>query len=836
MNRALLRTLLVIGVVAGSVLSPASPRAGADPEPTDAQPRLLFSAADVPAYRARFAQAGIPRQAWQRVVEKAEGHLLKVQPDVIRNTDSVDPFALNTGTDRPYNLQNEMPTYLVELGFAYQMSGNSPATRDQRFGRRAIDLLSALGDKKFPFWSGQDLGIGDLNEGMGLAFDWTYEMMTPAERTKIIGDFVANEKLLFRRPLLEPKNAYADNLNVSNWMGVTTGGTGLLLLTLRGRPGVPAQWYEVNPATPVTYWEKALERIKDFFDHSVDPNGANLEGLTYAVYGMKNAIPFAKALQRNGYGDVLAGTGVGGLSRWVALEQLPGEGENFVPLNDSQRTMYGVDLFSQLFAINADDGVAQWLWRRTVGPLGSDYYREPHVPYTLREDKCTRAIEGEVFSTVACDLFQFHGNVWAALWYQRPNETPEVDPASAGPLSVHHAVRGLVDARTGFKRGARETISTFEARRDGWGHYQYDEGGFTLYGEGGRWAVDPGYSCVACKKPRDQMNPAERAADDDSAYATFHNVLVIDNDTYTQKLGSRFNIVNDRNNPNDDLQTIDAYVNAPNLSLAHADLRYAYEFAAPYAGRDHLFSRVKGRPVLVAVTDHIQRDANPHLYRWQMLTNNTNRVATAGAGFTISAPNGATLAGMTAAGGTTAQDPVTKTDTRLLTNQTDDIGKVMPVVYTESASQLKFDHLVVMALTPAGAPAARTKVVRVGGGNAIAVSWNGGDDVVVRKLAGANAVTGPIETDAEIAKFSRGAGETVLRSGTRLVAYGRSYVLVTGAPSTVTVSGNRIAATSSATANQYRVFAPRKITHVTVNGVAVDSCRSGDYVSFPCSN
>jgi hypothetical protein len=807
-------------------LVPAS-RAAADPPPPGANPRLLFSAADVAGYQARFAAGGVPAAAWTRIKEKAEHDLLRVQPLLVQNAVPVDAL-LSQGLDRPYNLQNEMPTYLIELGFAYQMSG------DVRYGRRVIELISALGDVGFPFWSGQDLGIGDLMEGVGLGFDWTYQLMTPAERTKIIGDIVRNQDRVFRTPLLTPINAFADNLNISNWMGVTTGGVGLALLALRGLPGVPTEWYDVDPNTPVTYWEKTLERINDFFTHAVDPAGANLEGLTYAAYGMKNAIPFAKALQRNGYGDVLAGTGVSGLSRWMSMEQLPGEGENFVPLNDSQRTGFGVDLFAQLFAINPNDGVAQWLWQRAVGPKGPhNYYREPHLTFTVRDNKCPHL--PELYSTAACDLTQLHGNVWAALWYRSPTETPEVDPATVGPLSVHHAVRGLVDARTGFAGGKKEAVSTFEARRDGWGHYHYDIGNFTLYGEGGRFAIDPGYSCVACHKPRQEMTAAEAAQDDDSGYATFHNVVVFDNDLFTQSHESRFNIINDRDNPADDLQTIDQFVNAPNFSLAHGDLRYAYDFVNPEAGRDHFFSRVPGRPVLLAVTDHIKTASAWHSYRWQMLTNNTNRLRLSGSGFTIKAPNGAQLVGRTAAGGSVYQDPVMKRDLKLLRNPTDDIGKLAPVVYDATPVQPTMDHVAFMALTPKGEKPATTEIIRVTGANAIGVTWKGVQDVFVRKLMGAATVTGLVETDAVIAKFTRGAGETVIRDGLRLVAFGRDYVLVTGAPSTVTVSGHRISATSSSATNTYKVFAPQTISGVTVNGASVSSCRTGDYVSFPCT-
>ena len=121
----------------------------------------------------------------------------------------------------------------MELGLTYQLSG------DPKYGRRAIDLLSALGDAGFPFWTQeQDLGLGDLLGGVGLSFDWTYQMMTPAERAKIVGDLTAFQDKLFVRPLFEYTNE-ASTYPASNWMGVTAGGAGLTLLAIKGEPGAP---------------------------------------------------------------------------------------------------------------------------------------------------------------------------------------------------------------------------------------------------------------------------------------------------------------------------------------------------------------------------------------------------------------------------------------------------------------------------------------------------------------------------------------------------------------------------------------------------------------------
>jgi hypothetical protein len=848
----LLAALLLAPLAPAIAAQAAAPERLSPATSSTVHPRLLFDTDDVDRLRSRVAVSGtVPAQAYARLKEKAERDLVKVQPDVVRAGACLP--VNEQGFECAYNLQGEMPTYLMELGLAYQLSG------DERYGHRVIDLLSALADASWPFWTNeQDLGIGDLLEGVGLGFDWTYQLMTDAERHKIVSSLTQFQDKLFVRPLFEYTNE-ASTYPAANWMGVTAGGAGLTLLAIRGEPDAPTTYTSgPNPAvgnvpawpertyTFDEYLDKAMLQVRTYFRGGVDLAGASHEGHTYAEYGLRSSIPFALAARRDGLGDAMDGTGLpatkcwGGtpyfclpltrpgdgtgmrnLSRWLSMEQLPGEGQNYVPLNDSQRDEVGADLQAQLFAINPDDGVAQWFWRRTVGDLGTNYYGTSNPTTVVRDDKCRDPKDEPSF--VACDLLSLQGDIWTILFYRTPQETPEVDPATVGPLSVHHAERGLVDARTGFARGTGEVISTFEARRNGIAHFQYDLGNFTLYGEGGRWAIDPGFDCVACK---------DDGVTHLAGYADEHNVVVIDGAQRTQVPDSRYSMVNGT--------TIDSFVNAPNLSLAHADLRYAYgrdasgAFLSPSAGRDHLFSRVPGRPVIVGITDQVQRDQADHVYRWQMLTNNDNVVSTDGTGFTIThGVGGPTLVGRVTAGGSAARDLPIQLRAIVNTASGDEQGHVYPVVYTETVAQRTMDQLAVLALTPAGEQPAVTEAIRVAGGNAVGVTWKGVQDVIVRRLKTAAAGSGPVETDGASAKCTRGAGETVLRAGTTLAATGVDYVTVTGSASTVTVSGGEVAATGAA-GNAYRVFAPQPIASVTVNGTTVSSCLDGDYLTFPC--
>jgi hypothetical protein len=781
--RWVLAVLFLASLLAG-VTPPAA--VSADPGAT-VHPRLLFSAADVPGLRARIAAGGIPGAAWDRLREKLDYEVASVSPDLIRN-----------GTMK-YDGQNQLNSYLIELGMGYQMSGNPT------YGRKVIDLLLAIGDAGYPFWSGQDLGLGDLLEGIGLGFDWTYELMTAAERAEIIGDLTAHEALLFDRVLLHPTNSQSDN-PISNWMGVTAGGAGLTLLAVKGEPGLPAAFQ--------TYLDKAQQKVGQYLGNAPGVNGENQEGYQYSGYGLKNAVPYAVAAKREGLGDVVTGTGAQKMSHWGSFEQVPGEANSFLPLNDSTRVMFGPDIPTLFMAMAPTDGVTQWFWRRTVGDLGEKFYDRGSTTNSAGwDDKCTFPLNSPA-GYALCQTIGMHSHVWTILFYKSPAELPEVNPATVDPLTQHFTNRGLVDARTGFANGKNEVVSSFEARRNGTSHFQYDLGNFTLYGGGGHWAIDPGYSCVGC------------GSTSEAGYATDHNVVVIDGAKETQYVWSRYFTGT----------TIDDYLSGPGLSFAHADLRYAYNFEGPYAGRAQFFNRAAGRPVTLAIADSVQRDAaGAHAYTWQMITKTGNTVVPdGGAGFKIVAPSGAVLTGRAALDGNAAAPPTVLTKYQPFDNASDDAPGGM-AVFTTTAAKPAFDELVVMALTPAGSLVQPTQAtVAATGGNVVSVLWNGVRDVYISRLAGSATVSGSsVFTDGPFAKLTENAGESMLRGGTLLSAFGKDYITVTGSAANVWVSGGQVNASGPA-GNSYRIYAPGALTSVVVNGAAVSSCRTGDYVVAPC--
>lgn len=260
MNRARRRTAVTAAALLLVAAAPLSAQPAADANPAAAQspgphPRLLVDEDGIAEIRDKVAAGGVHAAAWASLEAQAEQHLTYVNPEVVRANVGLEGGA--NGLEKPYALQNEMPTYLMDLGMAYQVSGN------ERYGQHAIDLMLALGDAGFPYWCCQDLGVGGLDTGLALAFDWTYDMMTSEERAEIIGDIARYEDLLLDRMLFNPTHPAA-RYATSNWQGVTAGGAGLLSLALTGEAGAPDR----ND----TYIAAAMDLVEEYLDAGWDPS------------------------------------------------------------------------------------------------------------------------------------------------------------------------------------------------------------------------------------------------------------------------------------------------------------------------------------------------------------------------------------------------------------------------------------------------------------------------------------------------------------------------------------------------------------------------------------
>jgi hypothetical protein len=843
--RLLVVLLLALSLLTVVVHRPA-PAAAAG-----AHPRLLFSAADIPALRARAA-TGDGARAWatlkQRLDDYIDNPLDPVGPQAdqalaptgkSRQTNwHLDPARIgergSDGTLTYYQNQNQLPAMLIDLAFGYVITG------DTTYSNLVIASLKAVADAGWPYWDdqtrGKYLGAGDLMRGVALAFDWTYDAMSQADRDHIVqglanptsgkGLIADGDATNTKRPILDAGTATwgaASSSPGSNWAGVTAGGAGLLLLAVQGEAFAPADL--------TSRLSTAQSRVSTYLSTGFGLDGEGGEGHTYANYGLHGALPFAFALKRSGGADLIGSTpGMSHLVDYVASMLIPSDSyDGTVPLNDDVRDALGDELVEQLWEISPTSSLVSWLWEHTLGPAGVDRYDPLRSPPYLPGHNCVAPQTDPGVFVLGCGWSNAEE---LNIVYSRHATVGPAAPESALPTGLHFNDHGLVVGRTGWSAGVGEVLSTFNASRGNAGHTQEDIGQFTLYGYGGDFAIDSGYghnySCGAPVggKVSPPVRPDRCDPSDDTIPAgqsVGHNLILVDDDARTQ-LHARTQL---------DRQTIPEFLTGAGLSFAHADTRSQFPIDPPLANRDWLFTHAPGQPVLLVIGDQLNRDGGQHNYNWQLHTNANNAVALHANGFTITSPSGAVLNGLTTRNGDLLQSTRSVFEDQPFEGSTFD----RPVAH-QLLLQLDYvkheyhDELAVMALTPAGAVPAVVQRIDVPGGNGIEVTRGGVGTMIVKALTGVGSFGGSgVALTGALGYAVQGMGECLLRQGSRLFAYGVDYVTVTGGTATVANSGGQVQATGTAGAS-YKVYAPGAVTTVTVNGVAVPWTRSGDYITF----
>jgi hypothetical protein len=480
-------------------------------------------------------------------------------------------------------------------------------------------------------------------------------------------------------------------------------------------------------------------------------------------------------------------------------------------------------MIEYMWALDPGSRTVSWFWSRTLGPKGVDRYAPGRTPPLLPAHNCTTPAPNAAVYVLGCPFSiaeELH------LIYGQADSIPAAVPEEVMSLTGDYRQRGLVEGVTGWSRGRDEGASTFEAHRNAAGHVQEDIGQFTLYGYGGDFAVAPGYGHnYSCNRDTAVVlgcDPQDKT--DRGGQSGGHNIVLVDQDNRTQRYG----------NTRTTAPTVKEVVAAGDLAWARADTRYQFGTGlSPLGQRDWLFTHVPGRPVRLVMLDRLAKDAAPHSYNWQMHTSAQNVVSVQGSGFTIAAPSGAVLTGITARNGdAVASTAATFTAQPFLPNAFSRPSAHTLLTQRDPAPAVRYEGLAQLAITRPGevpAPGQRLDVV---GGNAVQSTFQGRRDVTVSRLIGASAVTGSgISTDGDVANLTEERGESLLVDGSHLSAFGREYVRVTGGRGTVAVSA--VTASASGTPGAvYRVFAPQELLVVSVNGQPARTERDGDYVSF----
>jgi len=395
-------------------------------------PCLAFSAADLPALRARI-QIPPCQGVWEALLEHAvdmstPGAVRYLCPDDI---DAPAPGLPKKKAVIAHAFGRRLFTSSEILGFAYVLTG------EDRFAEhgRAV-LVSAA--RKLPVTDPRVAtslvgGWGDIMRGFALGLDWLGAAMPAADR-----ETVEMTAAGYVRAALATATTSPWWMPYHNFMGVTLGAAGCLAIALRTRyPDEAPAWIAA-----------CAEQVRIWLDKGFDAQGGYGEGTHYAHYGLHNATLFAAALHRHNGEDLFAHPHLQRVPHFYAMSLLPGE-RVFDARNDAPYANLH-DPFLLALAAAQENPLARWLWN-TCG--------SGHSPLQI-------------------------------VWHTPGAATPPADAHE--PLAEHFTGRGLCVARTGWSR--EDVLFAIEAGPFyPITHNQADKGHFTLYGLGHRWAIDSGY-------------------------------------------------------------------------------------------------------------------------------------------------------------------------------------------------------------------------------------------------------------------------------------------------------------------------------------------------------
>ncbi|MFK2930589.1 hypothetical protein ISP14_07270 [Dyella agri] len=141
-----------------------------------------------------------------------------------------------------YQGSSYVPALLAE-GMCYQVLKTSNASAAANYGAKAVDILlkmSTSGSQGQPPCTDSGYGMRFYGVGMGLGYDWVYELLTPAQRTQVYT--TANAWIT----AWETANGCADfeyaHPQSNYYAGYFHAKAAIALATYEDNPSAPAQW------------------------------------------------------------------------------------------------------------------------------------------------------------------------------------------------------------------------------------------------------------------------------------------------------------------------------------------------------------------------------------------------------------------------------------------------------------------------------------------------------------------------------------------------------------------------------------------------------------------
>ena len=447
-------------------------------------PRLLFRSADLAELRARRA-AEPYRRIYKTLLWRADRHLL------------IDPAEVGK---KEYRGRDQMSHILQRLALVGLLTG------ERKYSRKAVVLMTALGEQGFPFHGRSVDGAGDLAVGLALAYDWSYDFLTAEEHRALRRQLDALGTELSR--LMSPdggaygKLAHRRGAAGHHVVALAGGGLGLMSLALRG---------EVNRNSTNTWQATADTCIRNYYRDALGSDGAGIEGFDLTMYGLHAALPYTIARRRMDKVDLGDGTALGSVASWYVYELLPGPA--MLPIGESGDGLGAEDSLAAMFAACPGNPLHAWFYDATHGAAGRD-----------------------TFGTASESLGS--GDVMTYLWYSTAEKIE--NPSKHLPLGKQFPSRGVSFVRSGWGDPAGDVVVSFHCpSRAHMGRWQMDVNQFTLYAYKSGWAIDSGY---AWREAAEGGEPSLTLSGSSQA----HNLFQIDGHDAIRPYGRTLAFVDDK--------------------------------------------------------------------------------------------------------------------------------------------------------------------------------------------------------------------------------------------------------------------------------------------------
>ena len=666
------RTLLALFVVPVVLVGPWAP-AGAQPVITDElydshHPRLLFTNGEIPALQSKVADGGRDDTAYQFICTLVQ----YVYP----------PLPVNDLLGAWYGdgtIQN--------LGLVSRIE--SPPDGAALALGKTITLHVA---------NNWEPNLDEAHSGMrlrslALGYDMFFADASEAERGLVRDEIVRYIQKMIWFPAYE---VFEQQPYLANHSAMFGAALGLAAIALQGE----TEAYLVTDAMAMA------DRIaQNLLLWQFDEGGAYGEGNLYALWTLRNLIPYFAARERfDGY-SYADHPRLRAVEEWLAYELLPEGAARSHNLNDSviQGVPYARSTTYFDWAIHEwGSGLAAWLWEHAAGTYGIDM-----------------ASEADKASTV--------------LWHRT---VPQVAPGTVLPKHRIWLGRGLYTFRTGWQEGysSDDVVFSFYSGKFQGGHAQEDQNQFALYGYGERFVIDHGAGAVGKQSEAHNM-----VLIDGQGQHNAGGSVGTDGRIAEYLLGGMADyVVGDAASA---YATYSEY-NAPDYPYQGADWSWGYNGSNPveFAWRRVLTVHGDDAPPYFVVMDDIRKDDAVHDYEWRLHTLAWNDIDTAANPMTIAGDEGTLDVHLLSpvAGAVTIH-------TEPFNNQTTEADAQVLCV-TRIAVEPSFSFLLIPRRSNTPGPAVSRS--EQPWGHACTIDWGGGVvDQIVRNNSGAPVSYGDVETD-----------------------------------------------------------------------------------------